>query len=430
MHKNPELPEKIANSDTSDYIGFSDALNIIYSQIRPTGILELSLDLCYGHIAAEDIKALMDNPPDDVSLMDGFAIKSDDVKQASSEYPANLQVSGSASAGNPFKGRVPQGNAIKIFSGALIPDGSNAIAPVEYCQEISTYVLVKSSFEAGNNILSKGMEIKAGSTIIEKGSTLLPGCIGLAVASGINRVRIYRRPRVAVLAIGDELVMPGKQLLPGQIYASNLFTICAWLTSLGISYDTGVIADNKDAIRVELAKYLTNADAIITSGGAWGSERDLIVDILDEMGWTKLFHHIRMRPGKGTSFGIMQGKPVFCLPGGPAGNQKAFLQLALPGIVRLGGQAKHPLQRICARISHAIESRYGNWTEFKDASLSCDIEGHYRVTPCYNLSSLQSIASADCLICIPEGKESLDAGELIPVQLIKNAPDFIAGTIV
>jgi molybdopterin molybdotransferase len=425
MHKNPELPEKIANSDTSDYIGFSDALNIIYSQIRPTGILELSLDLCYGHIAAEDIKALMDNPPDDVSLMDGFAIKSDDVKQASSEYPANLQVSGSASAGNPFKGTIPQGSAVKIFSGALIPDGSNAVAPVEYCQEISTRVLIRSSFEVGNNILNRGSEIKSGATVIEKGSTLLPGCIGIAVASGISRVRIYRRPRVAVLAIGDELVMPGKQLLPGQIYASNLFTICAWLTSLSISYDTGVIADDKDAIGAELANHLINSDAIITSGGAWGSERDLIVDILDELGWTKLFHHIRMRPGKGTSFGILHGKPVFCLPGGPAGNHKAFLQLALPGILRLGGQTKHPLQTICARISHTIRSRYRNWTEFKDARLSCDAEGNYGVTPCHHLSSLQSIANADCLICIPEGKDSLDADELIPVQLIKNTLDCI-----
>jgi molybdopterin molybdotransferase len=429
MHKNPEPPEKIADSDTDDYIGFSDALNIIYSQISPAGIMELPLNLCYGHIAAEDIKALLNNPPDDISLMDGFALKTDDVKQVSSEYPANLQVVGSASAGNPFKGKFPRGSAVKIFSGALIPGGCNAVAPSEYCQEISSHVLIKSSLEAGHNILIRGAEIKAGSTIIEKGGTLLPGYIGLAVASGISRIRVYRKPKVAVLAIGDELTTPGKQLLPGQIYSNNLFTICAWLTSLDISYYTSVIADDRDAIRAKLASHLENTDAIITSGGAWGSERDLIVGILDEMGWSKLFHHIRMRPGKGTSFGIMQNKPVFCLPGGPAGNQKAFLQLALPGIMRLGGQTKHPLQTICARLSITIKSRYRNWTEFKDASLSRDAEDNYWVTPYHNISSLQAIARADCMVCIPEGKDSLDANELTPVQLITNALDCIPSTI-
>ena len=270
----------------------------------------------------------------------------------------------------------------------------------------------------GRNILRAGEEVKVGSIVIEKGRALLPGYLGLAAAAGISRVKVYRRPRAAVIAIGDEVVAPGRKLHPGQLYASNLVTICAWLSFFGITCSTAIVPDNKDAIRSELLKHLPEVDAILTSGGAWSSERDLIVGILDELGWNKFFHHVRMGPGKGVSFGLLKGKPVFCLPGGPASNEKAFLQLALPCLVRLGGQTKHPLQTFTARLTQDIKSRHPNWTQFKDAYLSQDADGNYLVTPYRNLSRLQSIARATCLLCVPEGRDSLRAGEMVTVQLL------------
>jgi molybdopterin molybdotransferase len=190
------------------------------------------------------------------------------------------------------------------------------------------------------------------------------------------------------------------------------------MISYGIVSVNTVIGDDKEAIWSTFLNYVSDVDAIITSGGAWDSERDLIVGILDKLGWRKLFHHVRMGPGKGISFGLLDNKPVFCLPGGPASHEKAFLQFALPGIVRMGGQIKHPLQTLTARLTQNVQSRHVNWTEFKDAYLSQDADGSYLVTPYRNLSRLQAIARASCLICIPEGKDSLRAGDIVPIQLL------------
>jgi len=258
----------------------------------------------------------------------------------------------------------------------------------------------------------------AGATIVRGGEVLLPGSLGLVAAAGINRARVYRRPRAAIVGVGDEVVAPGERLHSGQLYASNLVTMGAWLASFSISYDTSVVKDNKEDIKQELMNHLPGTDAILTSGGAWGSERDLVVGTLDELGWQEIFHHVRMGPGKGIAFGLWEGKPVFCLPGGPASNEMAFLQLALPGILRMGGDDRHPLQAVFARLTENLRGRHRAWTEFKDATLSCDSEGNYSVKLYRNRSRLQAIASATCLVCIPEGTESLNIGEIVPVQIL------------
>ncbi len=408
----PEIDEGIS------YTGYQDALNLVYANVHPIASEELPLHACAGRIVAEDLIAIIDNPSTDVSLKDGFAVRSADVDAASLQRPARLPVIGSVFAGGKFRGKVTPRTAVKICSGSPIPAGADAVVSDEFCQETASEVLVHAHAEPGRNILRAGEDVAAGSIIVQQGRTLLPGYLGLAAAGGLSRARVYRKPRIAVIAIGDEVVAPGKKLRPGQLYASNLVTTCAWLAAFGTTYDTAVIPDDKAAIQTALLKHVSSADAVITSGGAWGSERDLVVGVLDELGWNKFFHHVRMGPGKGISFGLLQGKPVFCLPGGPASNEKAFLQFALAGVVRLGGQMKHPLPTFTARLTHNIKGRHLNWTEFKDAYLSQNADGSYLVTPYRNLSRLQSIAKATCLICIPEGRDSLSAGEMVTVQLL------------
>jgi molybdopterin molybdotransferase len=289
----------------------------------------------------------------------------------------------------------------------------------EFCEEVSPEeVCIRADAEIGRNVLYAGGEIEAGATIARKGEVLLPGSLGLAAAAGVNRVRVWRRPRIAVIGVGDEVVAPGGNLAPGQLYASNLVTMGAWLASFGIPYDTSVVKDSKSAIKQELMNHLLGVDAILTSGGAWGSERDLVVGVLDELGWREIFHHVRMGPGKGIAFGIWEDKPVFCLPGGPASNEMAFLQIALPGILRMGGENRHPLRTVSARLTEKLKSRHWAWTEFKDATLSRDSEGNYTVKLYRNRSRLQAIASASCLVCIPEGAECVNPGEIVPVQVL------------
>jgi molybdopterin molybdotransferase len=140
--------------------------------------------------------------------------------------------------------------------------------------------------------------------------------------------------------------------------------------------------------------------------------------VLNGLGWREIFHHVRLGPGKGIAFGLWKSKPVFCLPGGPASNEMAFIQLALPGILRICGDTRHPLPTVNARLTESVRGRHTAWTEFKDAVLSRDSKGNYSVRLYTHRSRLQAIASANGLICIPEGVDSLSAGEIVPVQVL------------
>ena len=410
----------------TDYVGYREAFDLVSANVRPVDIEELTLDSSVGRIVAADMIAHISYPSIDVSLKDGFAVKSQDVTSASSRHPVHLKIIGSVFAGSEFHGEVIEGTTVKICSGAPIPGGADAVVSGEFGDEISSEeVSIKANAEPGRNILPAGGEITTGATIVRKGGRLLPGYMGLAAAAGISCVGVYRCPNVAVIGVGDEVVAPGENLAPGQLYASNLVTMQAWLSSFRISCVTSVVNDNEESIEQELLKRISGVDAVLTSGGAWGSERDLVIGCLDKLGWREIFHHVRMGPGKGIAFGLWRDKPVFCLPGGPASNEMAFLQLALPGILCMAGDTRHPLQTVPARLDENLKSRHQAWTEFKDATLSRNDRGDYTVTLYRNRSRLQAIASANGLVCIPEGVNSLSSGDIIPVQVLAPRLDDI-----
>jgi molybdopterin molybdotransferase len=401
------------------YIGYREAFDIVGANVPSMEVEELTLDVCAGRIAAADVVATASYPSVDVSLKDGFAVRASDTVYASSQDPVHLKIIGSAFAGTRYEGEVRAGSAVKICSGAPIPAGADAVVSGEFCEEgLPGEVSVKADAGPGRNVLRAGDEVEAGEAIVRKGKRLLPGYLGLAAAAGISRVQVFRRPKVAVIGVGDEVVVPGGELRPGQLYASNLVTVSAWLVSFGISCVTSVVTDNEDAIKGELLRQRQGVDAVLTSGGAWGSERDLVIKVLGELGWHLLFHHVRMGPGKGVSFGLWEGQPVFCLPGGPASNEMAFLQLALPGLLRMAGETRHPLQTIPARLTENIKSRHRAWTEFRDAVVTLDDAGSYVASLYRGRSRLQAIAGASGLICVAEGKESLRRDEVVPVQIL------------
>lgn len=401
------------------YVGYREAFEIIGSNVWPVRHEELPLSSCVSRVAAEDLVAQISYPSVNVSQKDGYAVKSRDVADADRRKPVRLKVVGSVFAGVSYEGNVEDGTAVKICSGAPIPSGANAVVAVEYCEELSPgEVSIVADAGDGRNVLPAGAEVEAGTVIVRRGERLLPGNMGLAAAAGISQVKVYHRPHVAVIGVGDEVVAPGEKLRAGQLYASNLVTMNAWLTSFGMSFDTSVVEDNRDSIRQELKKNLKNVDAILTSGGAWGSERDLVIGVLNDLGWQELFHHVRMGPGKGIAFGLWENTPVFCLPGGPASNEMAFIQLALPALLRMGGETSHPLQTVPARLAEDVSSRHKAWTEFKDAIITLDGSGCYTVKLYHHRSRLQAIASASGLVCKPEGKESLRCGDVVPVQLL------------
>lgn len=409
------------------YAGYQEAFDLIAGSVPLMPAEELSLEKAVGRIASENVVAALSYPSLDVSLKDGYAILSGDIAAASKTNRITLKVVGSSFAGgDKYSGTLQHGEAVNICSGAPMPAGAEAVISVEFTVEKdNNEVEVFADAAPGRNILRAGAEVQQGAVIVEKGRRFLPGCLGLAAASGLHRVNVYRRPRAAVLGVGDEVVAPGGNLNPGQLYASNLVTMESWLTSFGIDFQAAVVHDDYEAIQKALAAHIDTADAILTSGGAWGSERDLVIGALNGLGWNQLFHHVRIGPGKGIAYGLWKGKPVFCLPGGPASNEMAFIQLALPGLLRMTGDTRHPLPEVEAELLEDLPARHRAWTEYKDAILERREDGSYTVRMYRHRSRLQAIASASGLICIPEGSDGLKKGTLVPVQVFSPRLDEI-----
>jgi molybdopterin molybdotransferase len=402
----------------TDYTGFAEALSMVLAKTRPVATEELPLASCPGYVSATDVHALVDNPPAATSLKDGFAVRSRDVIQAAPQSPVELKLVGSVFAGGEFKRRLFARQTVKVCSGAPVPDGADAVVSSEFCSESRDKVLFNAGANRGRNVLAAGADVRIGMTVVKTGDTLLPARLAFLAAAGISRLNVYRKPRLAILSIGDELVSPGRKLKEGQIYASNAVNIGAWLSLLNIPFITAVVRDDTTSVRKALLQLSQEADAIITSGGVMHSERDLIVGILDNLGWQIAFRHVRMGPGKGTSFGIWQNKPVFCLSGGPGSNNIAFLQLALPGILNMTGRSNHSLFTVSARLTQGVKSRHRAWTEFKEAGLVRKKDGQFSVTPLSEKSRPKSGADADCLFCKPEGFDSLRRGQMVTVQLL------------
>lgn len=411
----------------TDYIGYKDALALILANTNPVKTEYLSLASCTGYVSAEDVVALVNSPTGNVSLKDGFAVKSHDLANASPQQPVKLRIVGSVFAGGKFDGQLSDGQAVKICSGSPVPAGAEAIVSAEFCEELALEVYIKAGAEIGRNIFSAGEDVRTGSIVVEQGTVLLPARLGLSAAAGINQFKVYPKPKVALIAIGDEVITPGQKLKEGQLYASNLVNIGAWLSCFDIPYATTITVDDTESIKNELLKSFPGADVIVTNGGAWGSERDLIVRVLDNLGWRMLFRHVRMGPGKGMAFGIWKNKPVFCLPGGPPSNEMSFLQLALPGILHMAGLTGSPLYTISAELTQEVKSRHRAWTEFKKAKLVRNAEGNYLVAPYFETSRLKSMADSSCLIYKPEGVESLYCGQLLIVQVM--IPTFVGLSI-
>ena len=203
----------------------------------------------------------------------------------------------------------------------------------------------------------------------------------------------------------------------GKLYASNLVTLAAWCTRYGFGVETFVARDDAELIHEKLVICLRDYDAVLTSGGAWSGERDLVVRLLDELGWEKVYHRVRIGPGKAVAFGLYAGKPVFCLPGGPPSNHMAFLQLALPGLRRMSGvrEAGLPVRKM--RMAESVSGQ-SDWTQFVHGRLeeTSDLPLFYPLNP---PSRLQMMSSADAIVKIPEGQTLIPQGHIVEGQVLR-----------
>jgi len=392
-------------------IGFQQALELSLKNVRPLGLESVLTSELLGRVCGEDVVALIDYPSSDSSLKDGFAVVSEYIASATASDSIWLDIVGNAAAGYPCEARIRSGQTVRILSGAPIPDGSDAVLAEEFAEVLPDRIRALACAEQGRNIMFKGSEISKGETLVREGSVFTPPMISLVVAGGLERVPVYRRPAVGLLATGDEILLPGSPPEDGKLFASNLALQVAWLNSWGIRSTVMCAGDSFPELSSAVESLLSDCDVLLTSGGAWKGERDLIVKVLDALGWDQIFYRVRIGPGKAVAMGFLRGKPVFCLPGGPPSNEIAFLMIAFPAVLRMAGRRNSPYLRLTGTLKQDVSGQV-DWTqvihcraERRDSSISViPIERHRR---------LHTMSRANGLLLIPEGVDFIPAGTAV-----------------
>jgi len=402
-------------------LGLKEALRLTLEAIKPLSAENVTLVDSVDRVAASDLFALVDSPSMDVSRKDGYAVLSREAADATAENPVRLRLLGSMAAGDGKDIQIKPGTTVRLLTGARIPTGADAVVAEEFVKPGDNDVLIEGFVEPGRNILPRGGDAAFRKCILRSGQQISPEMAGLLAAAGHSVVPVFRNPVVGIVGTGDELVEPGKPLTEGRLYASNIITLAGWCNRYKMKTHMTTVKDDHDAMFSAL-KILSDAtDAVITSGGAWTGDHDMVAQVLEGLGWKEVFHRIRIGPGKAVGFGMLDQKPVFVLAGGPPSNLMGFLQIALPGLLALSGHVNPGLPRINARLASELRESELDWTDFFFGTLEFN-DGLPIFYPMKKRSRLSSIATATAVASIPEGQDYLLEGSEIYVQLLSLGP--------
>jgi molybdopterin molybdotransferase len=394
----------------SELISIDEARRRVLEAVRPLPAEDVPLDEALDRVLAEDVESPIDVPPFDSSAMDGYAVV------AGPE--AELEIVGESRAGHPAGEHVSPGTAIRISTGAALPEGATAVVPLERGgAEANGRVRLGPSVR-GDNIRRAGEDVRAGRVVLAAGTTLGPAELGVAASVGRAELRCARRPRVAVLVTGDELTEPGRPLAPGGIYSSNGWALAAQVERAG-ALVTGrrTVPDTAAETRAALSQALENSDVVIVSGGVSVGPHDHVKPALAELHVEERFWGVRLRPGKPTWFGVRGNALVFGLPGNPVSAMVAFHLFVRPALAGLEGAdpsarttsatldepiPRHPTREQAVRVR--LEQAPGGWRA--------------RPTGPQGSHMLTSMLGASALARIAPGEGELPAGEQVEVELL------------
>ena len=399
-------------------ITVKEALDKILSHIQLLGSEKVSILEALGRVIAEDIYANGDIPPLDNSGMDGYAVRSEDIRNADQNHPARLEVIEDLPAGFISTRTVGRGEAIRIMTGAPIPRGADAIIPVEYTKKEDSFVVIFKAVSPGENIRRAGEDVKKGERVISSGDLIRPAEVGMLASVGRSFVSVYQRPMVAILCTGEELVDVDGHLDKGKIVSSNSYALAAQVKDCGaIPVQLGIAKDQKEEIKEKLLQGL-RADVLLSSAGVSVGDYDFVKEILNDLGMEMVFWKVAMKPGKPLAFGTIKGKPVFGLPGNPVSSMVSFEQFVRPSLLKMMGHHQIFRPIIEAILKEDIQKEPGS-RHFVRAAVIFERD-HYFVTTTGAQGSgiLRSMVKANGLVVIPEDREIVRAGEKVKVQLL------------
>ncbi len=404
-----------------------EARALLLRHIRPIEETEgLPVMEALGRATAAEIVAPHDLPTFRRSTMDGYAVRAADTHGAGDTLPAFLTVVGEVPMGQPAAHTLAAGEGVIVHTGGMLPGSADAVVPVEHTGRIDSRppsfpfeIEVYRPVAAGQNVIQTGEDVAGGATILPRGAWLRPQDVGGLLALGITDVPVIRRPRVAILATGDEVIPPHATPGPGQIRDINSYTVAGQCVRAGgIPAVCGIVPDDLDALRAAAAGALRAADMLVMSAGSSVSVRDMTVEVIAGLGEPGvLLHGVATRPGKPTIAGAVGGKPVLGLPGNPVSAMIQFEMLGVPALYRLQGVINPPLRgRIWGVLAQNVASESGR-EDYVPARLTKTAAG-MTVTPIFGKSNLiYTLVQADGLLKVPLNKGGLVAGEQVEVLL-------------
>jgi molybdopterin molybdotransferase len=393
---------------------FEEAQARILAATRALPAEPVEVGAAAGRVLAEDVRSAVDLPPFPSSAMDGYAVRVADL-------PGTLRVVGESAAGTPFAGTLGRGDAIAISTGAVVPEGADAVAPVEVVVKRGNNIEVERQLELGASIRPRGGDVRAGDVVLTAGTRLGPAGVAGLAAAGIAAVLVARRPRVAVLATGSELVSPGEPLALGQIYEANAVMLAAALAVVGAEIVAAPsVADDEASLRAALERGL-ECDVLVTSGGVSVGEHDLVREVERELGVEESFWRVAIKPGKPLAFGTRGKTLVFGLPGNPVSALVGAELFVKPALRAMQG-ISDPLPRFEPGRLGSDRRRNPERDEFTRARVRTD-SVTVVLEPLRGQEShmIASASSADALVHIPRGNGDLTAGASVS-WLRLNAP--------
>ena len=395
-----------------DALRVDKAREAILACLSPIGDVEpVPIQKALGRVLAEDIVPRINVPAHDNSAMDGYAVRFSDLERPLKEI-------GTALAGKPFHGKLGAGECVRIMTGAVMPQGADTVVIQEIVKKEGERITVPPGQKKAQNVRYAGEDLKIGVAVLTPGVLLKPADIGLIASLGIGEVRVKRRLRVAFFATGDELASIGTPLKEGEIYDSNRYTVHGMLARLGVeAIDMGVVRDDPAALEAAFKK-ASAADVVITTGGVSVGEADFIKQMMAKLGEV-LFWKIAMRPGRPMAFGRIGNAFLFGLPGNPVAVMVTFYQFVRDALLHLSGRSDAPfppLQAVSAENMRKVPGR----TEYQRGVLFKDREvWKVRTTGQQGSGVLRSMSEANCFIVLEHERGSVNAGELVSVQLFE-----------